>query len=1092
MYTWDYHLVALSIVIATIGSYIALDFAGRMKSSKGLLRKLWFAAGSLTMGLAIYTMHFVGMLALKMPMPVSYEPILTALSLLAAIIGAGIAFVIINRQTLGKFQLIFGSIAMGLAIATMHYTGMAAMRMAATIQYDPTLFSLSIAIAILASAGALWLAFQMTIKRPDIWFLQKMGSAMIMGAAISGMHYTGMAAASYTHLENKVSRMELVPTVGTLRLSDILIIASVFFGIALLFLSIQTAWERQKALEDALESEQRFLATFEQAAVGIAQVGLNGKWLKLNQKYCDILGYNHNELLEMTFQKLTHPDDLEVDVNLYRKLIANEIDHYSLNKKYIHKNGSLVWVNLTVSMVRDAQNIPLYSIAIAEDISERKQAEEALHKSLEREQFATEIVDSIRSEMELDTILRQTVNSIGQFTQADRCSIWLYNSKTQQFDSPQHEYYSSKKVVPTNETIFPNYPVLSSILSHTEVANFPDILQVEGLTDMDYQVIQERGIKSLLQVPIIYQDQLLGGLRIHSVFEKREWDNETINLVKNMAAQASIAIYHAQTLQELQASEAIKSGMLESSLDAIITMDHAGKVCEWNASAERILGYPRQEAIGKELAQLIIPEQYRKAHYNGLSHYLATGEGPVMDKLLELPTLRADGSEFLSELTITRIPIAGSPMFSGTLRDITERKRAQDEIQQLTKNLEKRVAERTKELQEEIQLRQKIEETLTVSEERARLLTETVKDYAILMLNPEGYITSWNTGAERIKGYKAHEIIGQHFSIFYPQEAQDQKHPEYELKVAAEKGWFEEEGWRVRKDKSLFWANVTVTALRNKQGELIGFSKITRDLTERKKLEDALVSRSQQLETVNKELEAFSYSVSHDLRAPLRAVDGFSQAVLQLYGDKLEDRGKDYLNRIRHGSQEMAQLIDDMLTLSRLSRGELNIEEEVNLSQTVLEILNNLAQQEPERKIKLDIEEHIRVRGDKRLLQAVMENLINNAWKYTSKHPEAHIEFGKFQSNSTSIYYVKDDGAGFDMQYADKLFGAFQRLHGTAEFPGTGVGLATAARIIHRHGGEIWAEAEVEKGATFYFTLQPVNIKEKQHARSLRKNYSSG
>lgn len=412
--------------------------------------------------------------------------------------------------------------------------------------------------------------------------------------------------------------------------------------------------------------------------------------------------------------------------------------------------------------------------------------------------------------------------------------------------------------------------------------------------------------------------------------------------------------------------------------------------------------------------------------------------------------------------------------------------------------LEKEIQER-KTIEEQLRL---TNEALMVNEERFRLLVETVKDYAIYRMDPNGIIQTWNEGAQRLKGYQAEEVIGQHFSKFYPPEAIQQGEPEEELKMAKEQGHFEHEGWRIRKDGRQFWANVVITALYDANGQLNGFTKITRDLTEQKKAKEELQAseqrfretaetlkyQSSQLEAVNKELESFCYSISHDLRAPLRAIDGFSQAIYEEYTDKLDDTGKRYLTRVREGSQQMAELIDDMLNLSRLTRGELNFEEDINLSQIARSIAMDLQRMEPDRQVTFSIEEDLIVCGDKRLLQSMMWNLIGNAWKYTSKHSTAHIEFGKI-TNGKTIFYVKDDGAGFNMQYADKLFGAFQRLHKSSEFAGTGVGLATVARIIHRHGGKIWAEGEVEKGATFYFTLEPVKV-ERESTNERQQDYS--
>ena len=235
-------------------------------------------------------------------------------------------------------------------------------------------------------------------------------------------------------------------------------------------------------------------------------------------------------------------------------------------------------------------------------------------------------------------------------------------------------------------------------------------------------------------------------------------------------------------------------------------------------------------------------------------------------------------------------------------------------------------------------------------------------------------------------------------------------------------------------------------------------------------LNEDLQRHAIELEATNKELEAFSYSVSHDLRAPLRAIDGFSQAVLEDYGQNLDKQGKDYLDRVRDGSQRMAQLIDDMLNLSRVTRSEMK-RETVDLSGVVRSIATELQKTQPERQVEFVVAEGLTASGDVRLLRVALQNLLTNAWKFTGKHSKAKIQFGVIANNGKPAYFVRDDGAGFDMAYANKLFGAFQRLHAMTEFKGTGIGLATVQRVIHRHGGRVWAEGKVEQGATFYFTL---------------------
>jgi len=235
-------------------------------------------------------------------------------------------------------------------------------------------------------------------------------------------------------------------------------------------------------------------------------------------------------------------------------------------------------------------------------------------------------------------------------------------------------------------------------------------------------------------------------------------------------------------------------------------------------------------------------------------------------------------------------------------------------------------------------------------------------------------------------------------------------------------------------------------------------------------LETRVAERTAELEAVNKELESFSYSVSHDLRTPLRGIDGFTVILLENYGDKLDEQGRHYLERVRSATERMSHLIDDLLQLSRTIRSEMNLTK-VNLSEMASSIVNDLQESMPDRTVEFLIEPDMIIQADAVLMRVALENLINNAWKFTSKKPLARIEVGSMMHAGKKTYFVRDNGTGFDMKYAEKLFGAFQRLHSASEFDGTGVGLANVQRIINRHGGRVWAEAKLNEGATFYFTL---------------------
>jgi light-regulated signal transduction histidine kinase (bacteriophytochrome) len=235
-------------------------------------------------------------------------------------------------------------------------------------------------------------------------------------------------------------------------------------------------------------------------------------------------------------------------------------------------------------------------------------------------------------------------------------------------------------------------------------------------------------------------------------------------------------------------------------------------------------------------------------------------------------------------------------------------------------------------------------------------------------------------------------------------------------------------------------------------------------------LEQRVKDRTVQLEASNRELEAFCYSVSHDLRAPLRGIDGWSLALLEDYREKLDEKGCQYLDRVRADTQRMGRLIDDLLLLSRVTRGTIQ-RSRVDLTAIAQSVADRLREAEPERRVEFAAQPGLTAQGDARLLDIVLSNLLGNAWKFSGRRPLARVEFGRTEVGGKPAFFVRDNGVGFDMSYAQKLFGAFQRMHEASEFPGTGIGLATVQRVIQRHGGRVWAEAQVDRGATFYFTL---------------------
>jgi PAS domain S-box-containing protein len=474
--------------------------------------------------------------------------------------------------------------------------------------------------------------------------------------------------------------------------------------------------------------------------------------------------------------------------------------------------------------------------------------------------------------------------------------------------------------------------------------------------------------------------------------------------------------------------------LLDLTHDAIYTRNLNDEIVFWNRAAERLYGWQKEEVRGKSphhLLRTVFPKPIEEIRAQVLDK--GSWEGELVHK-------RRDGGEVIVfSRWALRTDINGKPTaVLESNRDITQRRG---------------------------------------EEAKFRKLLEAAPD-AMVITNQAGMIQLVNTQTETLFGYPRQEILGQPVEVLIPHRFRD-RHMAYRrdysaLPHARAMG----EGLELfgrRKDGSEFPVEVSLSPIETYEEGLI--ASAIRDATQRKQIQERLEEQRKQLARsnielveTNRELESFSYSVSHDLRAPLRAIDGFSAALMEDCEPQLDEAGKDHLKRIRAATQRMGNLIDDLLNLSRITRGEMHMKT-VDISALVRAVSQGMNEAHPGRKVKFTIEDGLKAEADQNLLRVALENLLGNSWKFTSKRPAAHIEFGKTDFNCVPAYYVRDDGAGFDPFYAQNLFGAFQRLHAASEFPGTGIGLATVQRIIRRHGGRIWAEGAVDKGATFYFTL---------------------
>lgn len=517
-------------------------------------------------------------------------------------------------------------------------------------------------------------------------------------------------------------------------------------------------------------------------------------------------------------------------------------------------------------------------------------------------------------------------------------------------------------------------------------------------------------------------------------------------------------------IRQLKQSEDKLSKIINHAPDAVVVINQESIIKTWNPAAEKIFGWREIEAIEKPLHELLIPSRYQKQHQEGLKRFVESGVSKILDKTIEMPASRKDGTEILAELTISHIRHGDGYMFIAFLRDISERKKAEDEIRQLNNTLEIKVAQRTLELQE--------------SERKYKMLFDCTPLPKWIIDFEESCFQVVNEAAVKHYGYSREEFLSMTAVNIRP-ESEKKKFLDYRKTFPVKDPHIGV--WKhQKKDGTVIDVELTVeNILYNGKNCLL---VVVNDVTEKlktlqelnllnEKLEQIVEQRTSQLLNTNRELEAFTYSVSHDLRAPLRAINGYTQMLSEDWSHILPAEGLRQLNSITENATRMGQLIDDLLRYSRLGKTELNASP-FALNAIVEEALKEI-KQSMEIKATITVQELGFVVADHILIRQVYKNLIENAIKYSSRKSEPQVEIGLSDKLLTGkrVYYVKDNGAGFDMRYYDKMFGVFQRLHNHEEFEGTGVGLAIVKRIITLHDGQVWANGLLNEGATFCFTL---------------------
>jgi len=779
---------------------------------------------------------------------------------------------------------------------------------------------------------------------------------------------------------------------------------------------------------------------FESAQDGMLLCEKDGTIIEVNPAACRMHGYSRDELVGTNAARLVHPDSL-ADFSGFLDTSSSD-DQFTASARDVRKDGSPLQVEVRGSpMVFEGRP---HLLAILRDVTEQKRVIENLR----------------RSEARYRTLVENLPQKIFM---KDRDFKWV----------SINPLFASDLGIPPEEVLgkvdgdfFPaelaaKYRADDERIMSADVKDEFDEEYVEGgrqrtvhtiktpVKDDEGRIIGVLGVFwDVTEQKEAERDRDAAQQQLQAANQQLRAANQQLRATEQQLRASNQQLEAANqqlrsTETSLRESEQTARALMDATYDAAILIDTEGTILASNEIHARRLERSRGDLLGENVYGLLPPDiaERRRAW---MEQVVRTGEpleeednqaGFILHNTL-IPLFDRKGD-------VDRVAV-----FS---RDITERKRAEAELEKHRSHLEDLVEERTAELEESKAFTERILRDAPVG---------------IVVYRQDGSCVSVNDLAPGLVGATREQMLEQNFR---------------EITSWRESGLFDcAERTLATRQTHQIDVEVTTTFGRDVHlacrfgtfdaGDEPHLLLIFTDITDLKHTESALRTKTVELQASNAELESFAYSVSHDLRAPLRAIEGFSQAMLEDYADRLDDGGKRYLNIVSTETQRMAQLISDLLTLSRVSRAEMR-GETVDLSLMVRDAMERMRQIEPDRDVETSVAGDVQARGDLRLLRQVVDNLVGNAWKFTSKNPDARIEFGTTEVEEERAFFVRDNGVGFDIKYADKLFTPFQRLHGMKEFPGTGIGLSTVRRIVRRHGGRTWIESEPGKGTTCYFTL---------------------
>ena len=840
--------------------------------------------------------------------------------------------------------------------------------------------------------------------------------------------------------------------------------------------SLEEANRKRDELKELAEKRSHELSrVLELVPDIVCAVDFSGRMVEVNRGFERVLGYSREEVMATNIFDLIHPDDREAAVVETESILVEGRVVRSFENRYRHKNGE--WRNFSWSADPSVEEGIIYAIGrdVTDQVRAREEEEKSFEKALQSRQALIRVRDSVQSDRQ--KFFEQVTEACVEILGVDRASVWQFVEETNQavridLYEPKENAHGAELTISLDD-----YPAYFKAIKRLAPLAVEDVYSDPVTREFAEKEYRPLGICSILDVPIRAGGTLSGILSCEQVGESRSWTDSDVKFLSEIVGSVLLQFEFEERNEaerKLRASEEYNRSIVENSEDCLKVLSVDGRLLDMADPGKRIMEVSDFEEIRNSDWPAFWSEPYRTEVRKAVK--TAAG-GKAVRFRGQCPTM--GGRHRWWDVIVSPIMNASGEVYRllAVSRDVTEQKEAEQQLEEFNESLEQEVMKRTTEL--------------VSSEERFRMMIEQVKDYAIFMLDPEGKVVTWNAGAERLMNFRQEEILGRHFSVFYPENDVEEGLPEHFLAIAREKGRYRLEGWHIRKDGSRFWAEVMISSIYAPDGKMRGFVKVTRDLTERREADQALKKAFQAQKELTRKAQAgeraksdFLAVMSHELRTPMNGIIGFSE--LLLGSSDLSDEDRDFVETLSESSHGLLRILDDILDFISSESGTMHIEkapfqprkllEEVRLVISPLAAKKGLA-------LLLDVGEEVpdKLDSDGARLRQIMMNLLGNAVKFT-KEGSVRLSMNRLEKEGDELWWrisVEDTGPGIPKPQREEVFDPFYQADSSSSrrFDGSGLGLSISRRLAELMGGTLEFDSGAEMGSTFVLNL-PMKLAE--------------